>query len=55
MKSEGNWTYGLVVGNNVYGLTGDNKQFAAFAGQRVTVAGEVTGTTIAAKTITAAD
>src|ERR1039458_5080964 len=54
MKSKGNWTYGLVVGNNVYGLTGDNKRFATFAGQRVTVAGEVTGTTIAVQTITPA-
>jgi hypothetical protein len=54
MKSKGNWTYGLVVGNNVYRLTGDNKRFATFAGQRVTVAGEVTGTTIAVQTITPA-
>jgi hypothetical protein len=54
MKSKGNWTYGLVVANNVYGLTGDNKQFATFAGQRVTVAGKMTGATIAVQTITAA-
>ena len=54
MKSKGDWTYGLVVGNNVYGLAGDNKQFATLAGQRVTVAGAVTGTTIAVQTITAA-
>lgn len=52
MKSKGDWTYGLVVGNSVYRLTGDNKQFATFAGQSVAVAGEATGTTIAVKTIT---
>jgi hypothetical protein len=40
------------VGNSVYRLTADNKQFATFAGQSVTVAGEATGTTIAIKTIT---
>jgi hypothetical protein len=52
MKLKGDWTYGLVVGNSLYRLTGDNKQFATFAGQSVTVAGEATGTTIAVKTIT---
>lgn len=51
MKLKGDWTYGLVVGNTVYHLTGDNKQFATFAGQRVTVAGVVTGETIAVQTI----
>ena len=35
MKSKGNWTYGLVVGNNVYGLTGYNKQFDALAGETI--------------------
>jgi hypothetical protein len=54
MKSKGDWTYGLVMGNSVYGITGDNKQFATFAGQRVTVAGDVTGTSIAVQTITPA-
>ena len=51
MKLKGDWTYGLVVGSSVYLLTGDNKQFATVAGQRVTVAGEVTGETIAVRTI----
>jgi hypothetical protein len=51
MKLKGDWTYGLVVGSSVYHLTGDNKQFATVAGQRVTVAGEVTGETIAVRTI----
>jgi hypothetical protein len=51
MKLKGDWTYGLVVGNSVYRLTGDNKQFATIAGQRVKLAGEVTGETIAVRTI----
>jgi hypothetical protein len=54
MKLKGDWTYGLVVGKSLYRLTGDNKQFAAFAGQQVTVAGDLTGTTIAVQTITPA-
>lgn len=54
MKSKGDWTYGLVVGNKVYGLTGDKTQFATLAGQRVTVVGDVSRTTINAKTIAAA-
>jgi hypothetical protein len=54
MKAKGDWTYGLVVGNKVYSLTGDNHQFGTLAGQRVTVTGEVTGSTIAVQTITAA-
>ncbi len=44
MKSKGNWTYGLVVGDKVYSLAGDAKQFDALAGKRVSVTGEVTGT-----------
>lgn len=51
MKLKGDWTYGLVVGSSVYHLAGDNKQFATVAGQRVTVAGEVTGDTISVRTI----
>src|SRR5580704_1386220 len=43
IRSKGDWIYGLVVGDNVYGLTGDNTKFAAFAGQRVMVVGEVSG------------
>lgn len=54
MKSKGDWTYGLFVGNKVYGLTGDNTQFATLAGQRVTVVGDVSRATINAKTIAAA-
>jgi hypothetical protein len=41
-------------GKIVYRLTGDNKQFATVAGQQVTVAGDVTRTTIAVETITPA-
>lgn len=52
MRSKGDWTYGLVVGDKVYRLSGDNKQFDPFAGQRVKVTGEVTGTRIAVRTIT---
>jgi hypothetical protein len=44
MKSKGDWTYGLVVGDSVYSL----------AGERVKVAGEAAGTKIAVQTITAA-
>jgi hypothetical protein len=34
-------------GNNVYSLAGDNKQFNSFAGKRVKVTSNVTGTKIA--------
>ena len=50
MKSKGDWTYGLVVGDSVYSLAGDNKQFEAFAGGRVKVTGEAAGTKIAVQT-----
>jgi hypothetical protein len=51
MKSKGDWTYGLIVGDNVYKLTGDTKKLGTFAGQHVKVTGEMTGTTIAVQTI----
>ena len=51
MKSKGDWTYGLVVGDKVYALSGDAKQFDALAGQRVKVTGELAGTKITVKTI----
>jgi hypothetical protein len=54
MKSKGGWTYGLVVGDKVYRLSGDNKQFDSFAGKRVTVKGNVAGTNIAVEEIVAA-
>lgn len=54
MKSKGNWTYGLIVGDKVYKLSGDTKKFDAFAGQQVNVIGEVTGDAIAVQAITIA-
>ena len=54
MKSKGDWTYGLVVGDKVYSLSGDAKQFDALAGQRVKVTGEVSGNKITVRAITAA-
>ena len=53
MKSKDDWTYSLVVGDRVYSLAGDTKQFDFVAGKRVTVTGEVTGTKIAVRTIAA--
>ncbi len=54
MKSKGNWAYGLVVGDKVYKLAGDNQRLNVLAGQRVEVTGEVTGNNIAIQSITAA-
>ena len=52
MKSKGDWTYGLIVGEKVYSLAGDAKQLDAAAGKRVKVTGEVNGNKIAVKSIT---
>ena len=54
MKSKGEWTYGLVVDDKVYTLTGDSKKFDSLVGRRATVTGEVTGTKVTVQTITAA-
>jgi hypothetical protein len=54
MKHKGNWSYGLLVGDKVYSLTGDAKKFDGFAGKQVTVRGDITGNKIAVQTITAA-
>src|SRR5512142_1127815 len=51
MKSKGDWTYGLIVGDKVYSLSGDANKFDALAGQQVQVTGEVTGDKIAVQTI----
>jgi type 1 fimbria pilin len=51
MKSKGNWTYGLVVGDKVYSLSGDNQKFASLAGQRVKVTGEQSDIKIAVQSI----
>jgi hypothetical protein len=53
MKHKGNWSYALLVGDKVYSLTGDNKQFDSLAGQQVKVTGDVTGNKIAVQTIAA--
>jgi hypothetical protein len=44
--------YALLVGDKVYILKGDAKQLDSFAGKRVKVAGEVSGTTITFASIT---
>jgi len=54
MKSKGDWTFGLIVGDKIYGLSGDTKAFDALAGQQVKVTGQVTGTKIAVQTISPA-
>ena len=54
MKSKGDWTYGLIVGDKIYGLSGDTKAFDVLAGQQVKVTGQVTGTKIAVQTISPA-
>lgn len=46
--------YALLVGDRVYVLKGDAKQFDPFAGKKVKVAGDVSGTTITLASITAA-
>jgi len=51
IKSKGNWTYGLVVGDQVYGLSGDNQKFEFLAGKRVTVTGQQSGNTITVQSI----
>lgn len=54
MKSKGDWTYGIVVGEKVYALIGDIKQFELLAGKRVTVQGDLSGNSITVKSISAA-
>ena len=46
--------YALLVGEKVYTLSGDAKQLGALAGQKVTVSGDVSGTSVAVKSIAAA-
>lgn len=53
MKSKDD-SYGLVVGDKVFTLVGDSKQFDALAGRRVKVTGDVAGTKITVQAITAA-
>ena len=54
MCIKGGSKYALQVGDNLYTLSGDVKQFDAFAGKKVTVSGDVNGKTVAVKTIAAA-
>lgn len=51
MKSKGEWTYGLVVGDKVYSLAGNNQQFDSLAGTRVTVTGELSGKSLTVQRI----
>ncbi len=46
--------YALLVGDKVYTLKGDAKQFDQLAGKKVKVSGDVTGTTVAVNSIAAA-
>jgi ribosomal protein L19 len=46
--------YALVVGSKVYTLKGDKAQIDKFAGQRVTIKGDASGSTITVKSIAAA-
>lgn len=46
--------YALAVGNKVYVLSGDAKQFDALAGKKVNVTGEAKGNSIAVTSIAAA-
>jgi hypothetical protein len=51
MKSKGTWTYGLAVGDQVYGLSGDNQKFASLAGRKVSVTGQQNGNKITVHSI----
>ena len=46
--------YAVLVGDKVYVLNGDAKQIDPFAGKKVKVVGDVSGTTITLASITAA-
>jgi hypothetical protein len=45
--------YALVVGSKVYTLKGDKAQIDKFAGQKVTIKGDASGSTITVKSIAA--
>jgi hypothetical protein len=51
MKSKGSWSYGLLVGDKLYSLVGDDKQFNKLAGERVNITGDVVGTKIVVQSI----
>jgi hypothetical protein len=50
---KGGSDFGLISGDKVYTLKGDSKQFDKFAGQSVTIKGEVSGTTVTFQSIAA--
>ena len=52
MKSKGDWTYGLVVGERVYRLSGNSQELDSFAGKHVRVTGDLKADTIALQSIT---
>lgn len=54
MKSKGDWTYAIVVGEKVYSLIGNGRQLEPLAGKRATVNGDLSGNTISVKSISAA-
>jgi len=54
MKSKGNWTYGLLVGDKVYSLSGGRGRLELLAGQQVKVTGEQKGTAITVVSISPA-
>ena len=51
MKAKGDWTYGLVVGDHVYALSGDNQKLGNLAGKQVTVTGQRSGNTITVQSV----
>ncbi len=51
MKSKGEWTYGLVVGDKVFSLAGNNQEFDSLAGRRVTITGELIGKSLVVQRI----
>lgn len=51
MRSKGDWTYGLIVGEHVFALSGDNQKLANLAGKQVTVTGEKSGNTISVQSV----
>lgn len=51
MKSKGDWTYGVLVGEHVYALSGDDQKFDNLAGKKVTVTGQQSGNTITVQSI----
>jgi hypothetical protein len=51
MKSKGDWTYGLIVGEHVYVLSGDTQKFSNFSGKKITVTGQQSGNTITVQSI----